>query len=134
MNISTASIGSKESRDDINQSPQKHKTQTAAPQGQKFGSNLCAVLNDPRKDRTKTSYLFTKTWGSDFVDTVQVPSITNVHTNSKNQNKYRPIKLNEFRPFLDEFSEVKLQAFYSNLLYGWSKTLIPVIKLLAQRL
>lgn len=35
---------------------------------QRFTSNMCAVLNDPRKDRNKINYLFTKTWGSDFVD------------------------------------------------------------------
>lgn len=34
---------------------------------------MCAVLNDPRKDRTKVSYLFTKTWGSDFTDNVTLP-------------------------------------------------------------
>lgn len=45
---------------------------------QKFTSNMCAVLNDPRKDRTKINYLFTKTWGSDFTDNVSnVPSIKN---------------------------------------------------------
>lgn len=45
---------------------------------QKFTSNMCAVLNDPRKDRNKINYLFTKTWGSDFTDNVSnVPSIKN---------------------------------------------------------
>ena len=38
-----------------------------------FTSNMCAVLNDPRKDRTKINYLFTKTWGSDFVDNFHAP-------------------------------------------------------------
>ena len=39
---------------------------------QRFTSNMCAVLNDPRKDRTKINYLFTKTWGTDFTDTFQL--------------------------------------------------------------
>lgn len=34
---------------------------------------MCAVLNDPRKDRNKVGYLFTKTWGSDFTDNVTLP-------------------------------------------------------------
>ena len=34
---------------------------------------MCAVLNDPRKDRNKINYLFTKTWGSDFTENVTIP-------------------------------------------------------------
>jgi len=41
---------------------------------QRFTSNMCAVLNDPRKDRNKINYLFTKTWGSEFTDNIsQIP-------------------------------------------------------------
>ena len=44
---------------------------------QRFTSNMCAVLNDPRKDRNKINYLFTKTWGSDFTDNAaaQIPKM-----------------------------------------------------------
>jgi hypothetical protein len=74
------------------------------PAPTKFGSNLCAVLNDPRKDRAKVAYLFTKTWGSDFVDSAQVPAITTVHAISA--NKYRNIKFLEFKEHLESFSGV----------------------------
>ncbi len=61
-----------------------------------FSSNLCTVLNDPRKDRNKINYLFTKTWGSDFVDTVTIHPISN----------YKNFKLNDFQDYLNDIKEV----------------------------
>ncbi len=46
---------------------------------QRFTSNMCAVLNDPRKDRNKINCLFTKTWGSEFTDNIsQIPKTKSV--------------------------------------------------------
>lgn len=73
---------------------------------QKFGSNLCAVLNDPRKDRTKIAYLFTKTWGYEFVDTAPIPPIGSIYA-AGNANKYRNIKHFEFKEHLDQFGNVR---------------------------
>lgn len=74
-------------------------TSQSQPQ-QRFSSNLCAVLNDPRKDRNKINYLFTKTWGSDFVETATPAPIQSLHLNYKN------IKLNEFKEYINNISEV----------------------------
>lgn len=67
-----------------------------------FSSNLCTVLNDPRKDRNKINYLFTKTWGSDFVDTVTIHPISN----------YKNFKLKDFEEYLNDIKEVNLLCFY----------------------
>ncbi len=75
----------------------------------RFGSNLCAVLNDPRKDRAKVAYLFTKTWGSDFVESAPVSAITSVHAISA--SKYRNVKFNEFKEHLDSFSAVNFKFY-----------------------
>ena len=61
---------------------------------------MSAVLNDPRKDRNKVNYLFTKTWGSDFSDTASVPSIYHIHST------YTKIKPNEFNDYNKNLSEV----------------------------
>jgi hypothetical protein len=61
-----------------------------------FSSNLCTVLNDPRKDRNKINYLFTKTWGSDFVDTVTIYPISN----------YKNFKLKDFQDYINDIKEV----------------------------
>ncbi|CAF0926719.1 unnamed protein product [Brachionus calyciflorus] len=58
-----------------------------------FSSNLAAVLNDPRKDRSKKSHLFTKTWGSDFTDTIHFS------TNKSDLN------LKHFETHLNELNE-----------------------------
>lgn len=58
-----------------------------------FSSNLAAVLNDPRKDRTKKANLFTQTWGSDFTDHANFKAIKSdlgiknfeTHINETNQ-------------------------------------------------
>lgn len=59
-----------------------------------FSSNLAAVLNDPRKDRTKKAHLFTQTWGSDFTD----------HANFKTIKSDLGIK--NFETHLNETNEV----------------------------
>ena len=58
-----------------------------------FTSNMCAVLNDPRKDRTKTNYLFTKTWGSDFNDNFYA-------------SKSSVIKRMDFNDYIETINEV----------------------------
>jgi hypothetical protein len=85
-------------------SPAMQRRKNSQAGSQKFGSNLCAVLNDPRKDRTKIAYLFTKTWGSDFVDSAPVPSITTAHAISA--NKYPGVKSGEFKEHLNSYSMV----------------------------
>lgn len=77
------------------ESPNKSETK------QKFTSNLCAVLNDPRKDRAKVNYLFTKTWGYDFIDTSPIPSILTVHSN------YRNFKKDDFDEYLTQTKDVR---------------------------
>lgn len=73
---------------------------------QQFSSNLCAILNDPRKDRTKINYLFTKTWGSDFVDTAHVPSIKSIHSNFVNY------KIADFKDYLSNSNDVILEILF----------------------
>jgi hypothetical protein len=67
---------------------------------QRFTSNMCAVLNDPRKDRNKVNYLFTKTWGNDFSDNSTIPSIKTVHSN------YSVLKKIEFNEYINLIAEV----------------------------
>ena len=67
---------------------------------QRFTSNMCAVLNDPRKDRNKINYLFTKTWGNDFTDNSTIPSIKTVHSN------YSVLKKIEFNDYIKLMAEV----------------------------
>ena len=72
---------------------------------QRFSSNMCAVLNDPRKDRTKVNYLFTKTWGSDFVDSERlIPAIGHVHP----ANYANVSKKYDFKEYLSNMAEVIL--------------------------
>jgi hypothetical protein len=68
-------------------------------QQQRFTSNMCAILNDPRKDRNKINYLFTKTWGSDFIDTSPIPSIKTLHSNYSNLKK---IEFNDYIKYISE--------------------------------
>ena len=89
------------------QSPQQQHLQ------QRFSSNLCAVLNDPRKDRAKVSYLFTKTWGSDFVDSERsIPPITSVHPANFSNNH----KKTDFKEYLESVTHVSFYFFESTTL------------------
>jgi hypothetical protein len=75
-------------------------------QQQRFSSNLCAVLNDPRKDRAKINYLFTKTWGSDFTDSERlIPAITAVHPTTFSNSSF---KQGDFKDYLGNIKEVKI--------------------------
>jgi hypothetical protein len=65
---------------------------------QRFSSNLCTVLNDPRKDRNKINCLFTKTWGTDFVDSVSVQPLNNI----------KNYKTNDFQDYLIDIKDVNL--------------------------
>ena len=76
-------------------------------QQQRFTSNMCAILNDPRKDRNKINYLFTKTWGSDFTDTSSIPSIKTLHSNYSNLKKI------EFNDYIKYISEVCFFVYVS---------------------
>ena len=72
-------------------------------QQQRFSSNLCAVLNDPRKDRAKINYLFTKTWGSDFVDAERlIPAITTMHPTTFSTS----FRQSDFKDYLGNIREV----------------------------
>ena len=109
----------------VNNNP-SNKSQLQKQQ-QKFGSNLCAVLNDPRKDRTKIAYLFTKTWGSEFVDSIPVPAITTIHASpGASANKYKNIKFNEFKEHLDRFSAVRI--ILNQLIFFLNKPIYLIIR------
>lgn len=68
----------------------------------RFTSNLCAVLNDPSKDRNKVNYLFTKKWGNDFVDNLStIPTISQVNP------KYATLlKRLDFKDYLSKLGDV----------------------------
>lgn len=80
----------------------------------KFTSNLCAVLNDPRKDRTKINYLFTKTWGNEFIDNPVYPSIYQLNP------KYAALKSLEFRDYLGKIGNVRTSVHLSTFADHWS--------------
>jgi hypothetical protein len=63
-----------------------------------FSANLTAVLNDPRKDRVKTANLFTKTWGSDFVEEPSFPEFAT--------RKFPIIMSSDFKPYFSQISPV----------------------------
>ncbi len=89
------------------QLPQQHHHQ----QQQRFSSNLCAVLNDPRKDRAKINYLFTKTWGSDFTDSERlIPSITAAHPTTFSNSSFKQC---DFKDYLGNIKEVKFVINYN---------------------
>ena len=79
---------------------QSISSQTKQQPVQRFTSNMCAVLNDPRKDRNKVNYFFTKTWGNDFTDNSTIPSIKTVHSN------YSILKKIEFNEYIKLIAEV----------------------------
>jgi hypothetical protein len=76
--------------------------QQSAPAANRFTSNLAAVLNDPNKDRAKVNHLFTKTWGYDFTDVLNISSINTIHSNYKNH------KISEFNSYVNGVSEVSV--------------------------
>ena len=86
------------------QTPHQHQHQQ-----QRFSSNLCAVLNDPRKDRAKINHLFTKTWGSDFVDSERlIPTITAMHPTTFSLS----FKQSDFKDYLGNIREVNFLKNY----------------------
>jgi hypothetical protein len=91
------------------QTPHQHQHQQ-----QRFSSNLCAVLNDPRKDRAKINHLFTKTWGSDFVDSERlIPNITAMHPTTFSMS----FKQSDFKEYLGNMREVKFLKITINALF-----------------
>jgi hypothetical protein len=67
-----------------------------------FSADLTAVLNDPRKDRVKTSNLFTKTWGSDFIEEPSFPEFAT--------RKFPIITSSDFRPYFNQVSAVRIRT------------------------
>ena len=63
-----------------------------------FSSNMSAVLNDPRKERTRVANLFTKTWGSDFVESPNLPPVNGVN--------FRNYRLKDFQEHLASIKQV----------------------------
>lgn len=96
---SYTSFNRKDSNSEVSISQQQQLLLQQKPV-QRFTSNMCAILNDPRKDRTKINYLFTKTWGSDFTDSTQIPSI------KTNNSSYAALKKLEFTDYIKLIAEV----------------------------
>jgi vacuolar protein sorting-associated protein 54 len=78
---------------------------TQTTQQQRFSSNLCAVLNDPRKDRAQVNHLFTKTWGSDFVDSSVVVVVAAAANSDSSSSSSSRLKKNDFKDYLIELSQ-----------------------------
>ncbi len=63
-----------------------------------FSADLTAVLNDPRKDRVKTTNLFTKTWGSDFIEEPSFPEFAT--------KKFPIVSSSDFKQYFSQISTV----------------------------
>ena len=59
---------------------------------------MSALLNDPRKDRSKVNQIFTKTWGTDFTDNPSFPEFT--------VKEFPNFISNDFKGYLDQTNAV----------------------------
>jgi hypothetical protein len=88
-----------------NDQPSTSTTQKPINDNKFFTSNLCAVLNDPRKDRNKTNYLFIKTWGAEFTDTSSsIPALNTAHPSYPSV-----LKSINFNSYINQISEGHLK-------------------------
>jgi hypothetical protein len=90
----------------VNQTSLKSKEDQQQQKPRTFSTNLSALLNDPKKDRTKIAYLFTKTWGNEFVDSATAPSIQILYPSA-----YASLKQINFSDFVKSIAEVRLNFF-----------------------